>query len=1065
MRIHILSTLFILLSLTITAQVNYTDYPGEAGPDGLVRCASMEVLEVQKQKGLAGQTKEFEKWLNSAIKKQSNSSRSSTDTMFIPVVVHVFHNGEAIGTAPNITDNQILSQIQVMNEDYLKISGTNGDNNDPVGASSMIKFVMAKTGPDGAATNGINRVNIGQDGATRDDIEGGLKQNSQWNPSQYMNMWSLKFAAPDDNLLGYAQFPEASGLEGMPTGEETAETDGVVMRFSAFGTSALDDGSFILTAPYDLGRTVTHEVGHFLGLRHMWGDGIGCNNGTAPPNCSCNEDDFCTDTPNSDQANFGCATSKTSACDPLNPTQDMVENYMDYSDDACMNIFTIDQVARMTAVMTNSPRRMELPFSPGLSPPTPRVSFGPAATLINEGTSCSTKELIVNVNIGLAPSATTMVTFSSLGTATPGVWNDFTISPDTVVFAAGDNAPKQLTITVYEDAVVESNENITIAIDSVITTGDAIKSFFDNEITTKIRNDDFDPLHAAFFPNSVLLSESFDAGFPANWTNNSILPSHDWVVGTAVNGLDAGTDAYAYISRTDLPGDLYSYNLTSPALSFLELPSMDMTYWKNTYLNFTYMVVGEQDATEGTLFDFGSLLYSIDGGSSWKLFGPDLVTAPSAQTVSIDLPDEVFHEPDVRIAFRWMNDELVGTDPPLAIDDVLVAGTQGREESVTTSVTNTPSEIYIGPNHDVYVYNGFGNNLIARFNNLSTYDYGCTTIAIDRTGTTEISGTSIGDQAALSILMTPTNNTNTGNYEVTTYYKDINITPWSTPNNFGCEDESALRSIRTDGPVNNGVNYSDFEKDRNSQLSSSLLDGVSEITGTYSAPLGGFGMADFIFSNTLYVNENAQGEEAGSYWNDAYTDLQSALDKVDACNSLSEIRIAKGTYHPTKDAMGNNNPADNTELTFKINNELSIIGGFAGSEILAENEDIDLRNLTMNLSTLSGDLNGDDAANFINYEDNSALILQQANGLTNLIIDGLTIASGNGEQSVLITEPATIRNVILEMSKITSSGSALLIDGANNVILENIKIKNTLGHSGRITNGAIVSVRGINEID
>ncbi len=562
----------------------------------------------------------FEKWIKPIIKEQKNATRSITDTILIPVVVHIFHNGEAVGTAPNITDSQILSQIQVMNEDYLKIAGSNGDNSNPVGASAMIKFVMAKTGPDGTATDGINRVNIGQDGATRDDIEGGLKQDSQWDPNQYMNMWSLKFAAPDDNLLGYAQFPEASGLEGMPTGEETADTDGVVMRYNSFGTSDLDDDddddTFLLDAPYDLGRTVTHEVGHFLGLRHMWGDGVGCNNGTAPPNCSCNEDDFCDDTPNSDQANYGCSTGKTSACDPQNPTTDMVENYMDYSDDACMNIFTADQVVRINAVMTNSPRRMELPFSPALNPPAPRVAFGPTVSQITEGTSCSTKDIIVDVNIGLAPSALTKVVFSSLGDASLGVWSDFSFSPDTIVFAAGDGAPKQLTISVYEDAVVESNELLIIAIDTLITTGDAIISNFDNKVTTKIRNDDFDPAHAAFLPNSTLLNETFDAGFPAGWTNNSPLIGHDWVVGSAANGIDGGADSYAYISRTDLPGDLYSYNLTEAALSFLETPSLDMTYWKNTYVNFTYMVVGEEDATDGTLYDFGSLLYSIDGAGS-----------------------------------------------------------------------------------------------------------------------------------------------------------------------------------------------------------------------------------------------------------------------------------------------------------------------------------------------------------------------------------------------------------------------------------------------------------------
>lgn len=1064
MRNHLIAAVLTLFSISLSAQVKYTDFPGEAGPDGLIRCASVEVLEVQKLNKLVAPSQDFEKWLKPILKKQKKTTRSSTDTMFIPVVVHVFHNGEPVGTAPNITDSQILSQIQVMNEDFLKIAGTNGDNDDPVGASSMIKFVMAQTGPDGMSTNGINRVNIGQDGATRDDIEGGLKQNSQWSPNQYMNMWSLKFAAPDDNLLGYAQFPEASGLEGMPTGEETAETDGVVMRYSAFGTSDLDDGTFLLQAPYDLGRTVTHEVGHFLGLRHLWGDGLGCNNGTAPPNCSCSEDDFCDDTPNSDQANFGCPTDKTSACDPLNPTQDMVENYMDYTDDGCMNIFTVDQVARITAVMTNSPRRMELPFSPGLAPPTPNVAFAATEFSITEGTSCGVKEIQVNINIGLAPSELTKVAFKNIGNASEGIWNDFTISPDTIVFAAGDNTPQQFTITVYEDAVVESNENIVITIDTIITTGNAIKSYFDNTVTVKIRNDDFDPLHAAFYPNSALLNETFDEGFPADWTTDSPLSSHNWVVGSAPNGIDAGADSYAYISRTDLPGDLYSYNLADAALSFLETPSLDMTYWKDMYLNFTYMVIGEQDAADGSLYDYGSLLYSIDGGSIWKTFGPDLVTTPVAQTVSIDLPDEVFHEANVKIAFRWINDELLGTDPPLAIDDVLIAGSQGKEVNIAQTITSIPSEIYIGPMHDVYVYNGFGNNLLARFQNLSAHDYGCTTVEVDRSGSSVISGVPIGEEAALAIKMTPTNNTSNGDYEITTFYNDQNLIPWTSLDNFGCEDETTLKSIRSDGSLNSGNTYSDFVKDRTSELVPSALTDVSEIKGSFTDKLGGFGIADYIFSNTLYVNEAADGDMAGAFWKDAYLDLQSALDKVVSCNTLNEIRIAKGTYIPTKDALGSFSPADNRDLTYIIPNEVSIIGGFAGDATLAENDDTNLRDIDMNKTTLSGDLNNDDEANFINYEDNVKLIIQQAPGLANFSLDGLTISGGNGDQTVKINSPAILKNVILELSKVTPTGSILLIDG-NPVILENIKIVDNAGLSGKVMNAAMVTMKGNNEID
>lgn len=351
----------------------------DATPE-FIRCYT---VEHEKQRRLLNPnlptTEDFENWLSPLVQEYKEALREnpqrSNNTYTIPVVVHVLHNGDNA----NISTAQIQSQIDVLNEDFNRLAGSRGAgtssianlNYNGLAAVMNVHFVMAEFDENGNPTNGINRVHIGQrfginGGATRNELENTIKPGTSWNPTQYMNMWTVKFKAPDDNLLGYAQFPEGSGLSGMSSASSNAATDGVVMRYTAFGTSDQDDGSFVTATPYDLGRTATHEVGHWLGLRHIWGDGIGCNLPVAPPSCSCLFDDYCDDTPNSEKANYSCNGLEISAC-YNHIGRDMVENYMDYSNDECMNIFTNDQKARVIAVLTNSPRRKELNSSPAIS--------------------------------------------------------------------------------------------------------------------------------------------------------------------------------------------------------------------------------------------------------------------------------------------------------------------------------------------------------------------------------------------------------------------------------------------------------------------------------------------------------------------------------------------------------------------------------------------------------------------------------------------------------------------------------------------------------------------------
>lgn len=317
---------------------------------GIERCSSTE-YEAFLRKHFPGRmtTEQFEAWLAPLIEKERNNKSQNGNIVTIPVVVHVIHAGQAYGTAPNIIDEQVISQITVMNQDFRRLAGTPGFNSNAVGADTQIQFALAKSDPAGNPTNGINRVNLCQASWSQTQINNFVKPETIWDPTLYMNMWSVQFS--NTGLLGYAQFPSNSNLAGLNAVGGEAYTDGVVANYATFGSSDFSNsttGPFLLGAPYDKGRTMTHEVGHFLGLRHIWGD------------ATCG-DDFCADTPTAHTSNYTCNPSIPSCTVPS--VFEMVQNYMDYTNDTCMNIYTINQKDRITAVMNNSPRRLELKTS------------------------------------------------------------------------------------------------------------------------------------------------------------------------------------------------------------------------------------------------------------------------------------------------------------------------------------------------------------------------------------------------------------------------------------------------------------------------------------------------------------------------------------------------------------------------------------------------------------------------------------------------------------------------------------------------------------------------------
>ena len=254
---------------------------------------------------------------------ESNYNNNSKSIITIPVVVHVVWNT----SAENISDQQIFSQIDVLNADYRR---TNVDAImtpsvwQGIAADTEIEFCLATVDPNGAFTSGITRTQTSQTSfsiqtnAMKSTSSGGI---DPWDQDKYLNIWVCDLSG---GILGYATPPSSFNNP----------YDGVVVGYRYFGTLGT------VQAPYNKGRTCTHEVGHWLNLDHTWGSGT-CGN------------DNVNDTPLQEEANYSCPAfpHNANSCGTSNSNGDMFMNYMDYTNDGCMNLFTQGQKARMIAAI------------------------------------------------------------------------------------------------------------------------------------------------------------------------------------------------------------------------------------------------------------------------------------------------------------------------------------------------------------------------------------------------------------------------------------------------------------------------------------------------------------------------------------------------------------------------------------------------------------------------------------------------------------------------------------------------------------------------------------------
>lgn len=325
-------------SATLFAQTNFE------------RCATQQLIQ-HRENLYPGYAENVQRAFDNA---KMNISGARNTVYEIPVVVHVVYNN----ADQNLADSIIMEQIASLNEDYRRLNADTinmrADFQPHVG-DPMIQFRLADFDPQGNPTTGITRTQTSTTSfgsinflfgdmsdleAIKSTADGGI---DPWDQDRYLNIWvgNMEISGTPA-LLGYATPP--AGLSNWPAGSTNGMDDGVVIQYQAFGRNnpnVIDMGNGAIDIR---GRTVSHEVGHYLGLRHIWADG------------DCTADDGVADTPNADaESNFDCDDTKNTCTDNIGGVDlpDMIENYMDYSAETCQNSFTQGQIDIMRSVLEN----------------------------------------------------------------------------------------------------------------------------------------------------------------------------------------------------------------------------------------------------------------------------------------------------------------------------------------------------------------------------------------------------------------------------------------------------------------------------------------------------------------------------------------------------------------------------------------------------------------------------------------------------------------------------------------------------------------------------------------
>lgn len=893
----------------------------ELTPSGHIRCYTDENEAFLKAQfpGRAT-TEQFEAWLApkiEQIKADRAAGRNVQVVYNIPVVIHIVHNGDAVGTGENITDAQARSQINVMNQDYRRLMGTpGGANSTGLAVDVEINFCLAQTDPSGNLTTGIVRHNIapytnnvangsgGADWEKRADVEA-MKAVTQWNPNNYLNMWTIRPGGNSLNhptspglggLLGYAQFPDASGLDGLNASGGAATTDGVVAGFDAFGTIAENDGTFIMNGTYNLGRTMTHEVGHWLGLRHIWGD-----NGTCPATNSNTDKDFCADTPAANTANYSCATVVNSC--PSTPGNDMTQNYMDYTDDACMDTFTNDQKTRMVAVMQNSPRRNTLNVSTACQTPTPIIRFNEPTGSVNENTNCTYTDVTFPVSLGKAATANAVVTFNVAGGGTATQNLDYQIVNPTVTFPAGSTTTQNLTVRVFHDGFVETTETFTVNLTLNANGGDAVLNAGASSMVITIVDNDVAPIATQ---TNTVFSANFETA--TGWTIiDGDGDGEVWGTVSGLNGFGAapntisGVCAFSEKDLTIVGGTGTAANpnnyMISPQITIPSgVTSISLTYIIGAYTTTANAATGYKEHY--------SVYFSPTAGTAAQILAGAVLEnnreIPARSTELRTHNMTAYAGQTGYLVFRHHNSAGNGI---LLLDTPTITTLSNTDVQVAVN-TATQYQVAIPSNGVVYAKDATTGKMMADLTS-DAFNYGCTSVAVTRDQATAGAAAVAynGNNVPANFVMakrfniTPATNNASGSATLKFYFTEAEIGAWEAATG---KNRSQLRVIKEGVAVPYVATVGAFGP--NVTLSATVPNGLGGVYYFGSDTTLSASSFELVNAVTIYpnpakdvLNINMAGEFGTSTNFTVFNSIGQVIDKVNV-NSQEDLSINTSNY-------------------------------------------------------------------------------------------------------------------------------------------------------------------------